>query len=87
MKLFERVEDMEAIPKIRRPGAIHTTDQIVGMAARLNWTVGITADDLVGDQCRAIIGWHHAVPNGSAASDMWASGTRRRKTRGSARKH
>ena len=29
MKLFERVEDMLAIPKVRRPGAIHTTDQIV----------------------------------------------------------
>lgn len=56
MKLFERIEDMEAIPKIRRPDAIHTADQIVGMAARMNWTVGITADDLIGDQCRAIIG-------------------------------
>ncbi len=34
MKLFERRADMEAIPKIRRPSAIHTTDQIVGQAAR-----------------------------------------------------
>ncbi|MEM7276188.1 MAG: hypothetical protein AAF547_24150, partial [Actinomycetota bacterium] len=40
MKLFETVEEMEAVPRIRRPGAIHTTDQIVGMASRLNWTVG-----------------------------------------------
>lgn len=48
MKLFARAADMEAIPKIRRPNAIHTTDQIVSMAARLGWTVGITADDLVG---------------------------------------
>ena len=48
MKLFETVEAMEAIPKIRRPSAIHTTDQIVGQAARLGWTVGITAADLVG---------------------------------------
>lgn len=62
MKLFERVEEMEAIPKIRRPDAVHTTDQIVGMAARLNWTVGITADDLVGDQCRAIIGLAPRTP-------------------------
>lgn len=69
MKLFERVEDMEAIPKIRRPGAIHTTDQVVGMAARLNWTVGITADDLVGDQCRAIIGL-------APRSAEWLSGKR-----------
>ena len=56
MKLFERVEDMEAIPRIRRPQAVHTTDQAVAMAARLGWTVGITADDLVGPQCRAVIG-------------------------------
>ena len=56
MKLFARVEEMEAIEKIRRPSAIHTTDQIVSMASRLGWTVGITADDLVGAQCRAVIG-------------------------------
>ena len=56
MKLFARVEAMEAIAKIRRPNAVHTTDQIVSMASRLGWTVGITADDLVGAQCRAVIG-------------------------------
>jgi len=56
MKLFERVEEMEAIPRIRRPQAVHTTDQVVSMASRLGWTVGITADDLVATQCRAIIG-------------------------------
>ena len=47
---------MTAIPKIRRPTAVHTTDQIVSMASRLGWTVGITGDDLVGAQCRAVIG-------------------------------
>jgi len=56
MKLFERVEDMEAIPRIRRPKAVHTTDQVVSMASRLGWTVGITAEDLVAAQCRAVIG-------------------------------
>jgi uncharacterized protein (DUF169 family) len=56
MKLFEHVAEMEAIPRIRRPQAVHTADQIVGMAARLGWTVGITADDLVGAQCRAVLG-------------------------------
>ena len=59
MKLFERRADMEAIAKIRRPKAsVHTMDQIVAQAARLGWTVGITADDLVGDQCRAVGGFH-----------------------------
>jgi uncharacterized protein (DUF169 family) len=56
MKLFARTAEMEAIPKIRRPNAVHTTDQIVSMASRLGWTVGITGNDLVGAQCRAVIG-------------------------------
>src|SRR5271169_3449857 len=60
MKLFERVEDMEAIPRIRRPKAVHAFDQVVAQAARLGWTVGVTADDLVGAQCRAVIGLGNA---------------------------
>ena len=57
MKLYESVAEMEAIPKIRRPkGSVHTLDQIVAQAARLGWTVGITTEDLVGDQCRSVVG-------------------------------
>ena len=56
IKMYAHVEEMAAIPKIRRPTAVHTTDQIISMASRLGWTVGITADDLVGAQCRAVIG-------------------------------
>ena len=69
MKLFTTKEDMEAVPRIRRPKDIHTTDQIVGMACRLNWTVGITMDDLVGAQCGAVIGLH-------PQDDKWLSGDR-----------
>jgi uncharacterized protein (DUF169 family) len=58
MKLFATVAEMEAIPKIRRPSSIHTTDQIVAQAARLGFTVGITQKDLVGAQCGAVIGLH-----------------------------
>ena len=56
MKLCATVAEMEAIPRIRRPKHVHTTDQIVGQASRNGWTVGITAEDLVGDQCRAVVG-------------------------------
>ncbi len=56
MKLFESAAEMESIPKIRRPTAVHTLDQIVAQAARLGWTVGITSDDLVGNQCRSVVG-------------------------------
>lgn len=68
MKLFERRADMEAIAKIRRPQAVHTLDQVVGQASRLGWTVGVTADDLVGAQCRAVVGLGHAK------SPEWQSG-------------
>lgn len=56
MKLFESVAEMESIPRIRRPKAMHTLDQIVAQTARLGWTVGVTADDLVNDQCRSVVG-------------------------------
>jgi uncharacterized protein (DUF169 family) len=74
MKLFESVDEMESIPKVRRPKAIHTLDQIVGQATRLGWTVGITAADLVGDQCRFVVGlgednpaWH----SGEQMKGVW----------------
>ena len=67
MKLFETVAEMEAIPRIRRPSAVHTTDQIVGQACRNGWTVGITAEDLVGAQCATVIGLH-------PRSEEWLSG-------------
>jgi uncharacterized protein (DUF169 family) len=56
MKLFAAREEMEAVPKIRRPKSIHTLDQVVAQAARLGWTVGVTAEDLAGDQCRSVVG-------------------------------
>ena len=67
MKLFADRAEMQAIPRIRRPQHIHTLDQIVAQAARLGWTVGITADDLVGAQCKAVIGL-------GAQDEAWRSG-------------
>src|SRR5260370_35688831 len=69
MKLFETGEAMEAIPKIRRPKAKHTTDQIGAQARQLGWTVGITMADLIGDQCGPVIGLH-------PQDDEWLSGKR-----------
>jgi uncharacterized protein (DUF169 family) len=68
MQLFQNRADMEAIPRIRRPQSIHTLDQVVGQASRLGWTVGITSEDLVGAQCRAVVGL------GAAKTDDWKSG-------------
>lgn len=68
IKMFERRADMEAVTKVRRPQSVHTMDQIVAQAARLGWTVGITGEDLVGDQCRAVVGLGHSK------SAEWQSG-------------
>jgi uncharacterized protein (DUF169 family) len=68
MKMFEKRQDMEDIPKIRRPKSVHTLDQIVAQAARLGWTVGITGEDLVGAQCRAVVGLS------GAKTPEWMSG-------------
>jgi uncharacterized protein (DUF169 family) len=68
MKLFENRDEMEAIPRIRRPKSVHTLDQVVAQAARLGWTVGITSEDLVGAQCRAVVGL------GLAKDEKWRSG-------------
>ena len=69
MKMFQTKAEMEAVPRIRRPKDIHTTDQIVGQAARNGWTVGVTMDDLVGAQCGTVIGLHPRDEN-------WLSGDR-----------
>lgn len=70
MKLFETRAEMEAIPRIRRPQAVHTLDQIVAQTARLGWTVGVAAEDLAGDQCRAVVGL------GRAKGEAWRKGNR-----------
>jgi uncharacterized protein (DUF169 family) len=69
MKMFRTREEMEAVPRIRRPKDVHTTDQIIGQACRNGWTVGITMDDLVGAQCGTVIGLH-------PRNESWLSGDR-----------
>lgn len=69
MKLLQSEAQMDQIPRVRRPKHIHTTDQVVGQAARNGWTVGVTANDLVGDQCRTVIGL-------APRSEQWLSGDR-----------
>jgi Uncharacterised ArCR, COG2043 len=68
MKLFERREEMEAIPRIRRPKAMHTLDHVVAQAAPLGRTIGIASEDLVGAQCRAVVGL------GLSTAEKWRSG-------------
>ena len=84
MKMFATAAEMEAIPKIRRPNAIHTTDQIVSMASRLGWTVGITAADLkltvrgAGKRAVSAPAAKPAVKYRSPTGETWSGGRGRK---------
>lgn len=74
MKLFETVEEMEAIPKIRRPKKHHTTCQIVTQARQVGWTVGVTIENLMPGNCGAVIGLIPVPPDtldGTRMAGVW----------------
>lgn len=76
MKRFRTVADMEAVPKIKRPDPAEklTTDQIVGQARWIGYTLGITMDNLMGSQCGAVVGLHprdEEFLSGNAFNGVW----------------
>jgi len=70
LQLLESAEDLGSVPRLRRPKAIHTMDQIIAQATRLGWTVGVTAEDLVGDQCRTVVGLGEEAPDWHTGQHM-----------------
>ena len=78
MKRFKTVADMEAVPRIRRPDPDIklNTDQIVGQARWIGYTIGITMDNLMGSQCGAVVGLHprdEEFLSGNAFNGVWYS--------------
>lgn len=74
MKLFETVDEMEAIPKIRRPKKHHTTCQIVTQARQIGWTIGVTINNLIPGNCGAVIGLIPVPPDtldGTRMAGVW----------------
>jgi uncharacterized protein (DUF169 family) len=60
MKRFRRTAELDEIPRLRRPDpqVKLATDQIVGQARWIGWTIGFTAENLMGAQCSAVVGLH-----------------------------
>jgi uncharacterized protein (DUF169 family) len=56
MKFLESLEDLNKIPKIRRPDTLMTFCQGITMSRTLGLTLGITANDLVGPGCIVKLG-------------------------------
>ncbi|MBK8102639.1 MAG: DUF169 domain-containing protein [Cellvibrionales bacterium] len=78
MKRFATVEEMESIPKIRRPNPAEklNTDQIVGQSRWLGYTIGVTVENLMGSQCSAVVGLSprdEEFLSGNAFNGMWYS--------------
>jgi uncharacterized protein (DUF169 family) len=69
MKRYRTNMEMESVEKIRRPDPNEklATDQIVAQARWLGWTIGINQDNLMGEQCGAVVGL-------SPRSKEWLSG-------------
>ena len=69
MKRYRTNAEMEAVEKIRRPDRNEklATDQIVAQARWLGWTIGINEDNLMAEQCSAVVGL-------SPRSKEWLSG-------------
>ena len=69
MKMFETVEEMQAVGGVRRPQRHLMLDQIVAQARWNGWTMGVTADD-VGAQCAAPVGLYSEMPEWRKSTSM-----------------
>ncbi|MGY8802993.1 MAG: DUF169 domain-containing protein, partial [bacterium] len=61
MKRFKTRKDLDDIPRIRipDPSLKLATDQIVGQARWIGYTIGFTMEHLMGAQCGAVLGRLH----------------------------
>ena len=76
---------MEAVPRVRRPDPAEkfATDQIVGQCRWIGWTIGITMDNLMGQQCGTVVGL--APRDGEVYACVWSLAPGRRSPRPSSR--
>lgn len=56
MKGFKTVEEMNQVPKLRRPKHIHMPCQVIGQAIQCGFTIGFTPEDIVNHNCAATVG-------------------------------
>jgi len=56
IKAYSSLEEMNQVPKLRRPKHIHVPCQLFGQAIQMGFTVGFTADDIATANCNATIG-------------------------------
>ena len=55
-KMFERREELDQIPFMRRPGHKVTLCQMITLVRNFDWTVGVELDDFMNPTCPSILG-------------------------------
>jgi uncharacterized protein (DUF169 family) len=73
-KLLETEEEMEGIPRLRRPNWRGTLCQFITVSRTFGWTLGVTEENLALENCASIVGFAPPPRNfreGIAMQDIW----------------
>lgn len=76
LKRYSSEACFKEIPKVRRPKTKLNMDQIVGQSRWLGYTIGVTVNDLMSQQCSAIVGLsprNDQFLKGSMFNGVWFS--------------
>ena len=57
LKLYDSAEEMEKVPKIKKPEWKATLCQLVTIARTFGWTVGATEEEFVSPYCPSVLGF------------------------------
>ncbi|MDL2280646.1 DUF169 domain-containing protein [Selenomonadales bacterium OttesenSCG-928-I06] len=56
IQMIKNLEDLEKIPKLRKPDKMHSVCQMMGQAIHLGFTIAITEEHVAGNNCKGICG-------------------------------
>ncbi len=84
LKFFESSEEMEKVPKIKKPTWKATFCQLLTIARTFGWTVGTTQEELLSPSCSSVLGFcppQVKAFDGTMMHEIWFA------TKEDARKH
>lgn len=74
IKMYEKKEEIDKIPKLRRPERNNTICQILAQASQNGFTIACTAEDIDTDNCRCISGLQDPTTSERFMKAAWMKG-------------
>jgi len=74
IKFFEKIEDMDTIPKVRKMDDRLALCQYLTLSRTIGWTIGITKDNLIMPACMWMLGFTkipEEMMDGSISKGIW----------------